>query len=178
MGKSAGVKLVIFEIFIALLKVGLPVGLTSYGLVWWALKKEYIEPVDDLKSFELEVKKRAKDKKLKKEGDHVHRKWLAFGGGFYGVVALLTWVIVETMEVVNVVLHLGGIFELIRNISFALIINLFVGALRNFVIAIAWPFYWLSEIQSDFIWAWFIVAYGAYWVGSRLALRKIGLQKI
>jgi hypothetical protein len=168
---------VITEIFIALFEAGLPVGLASFGLTWWALKKNYIAPVDNLKSLELAVKKRAKDKKLKKEGDHVHRKWLAFGGGFYGVVALLTWVVVEITEVVNFILQLGGVVELIRNLSFGLIINLLVGAIKNFVVAIAWPFYWLGEIQSDFIWVWFVVVYGAYWAGSRLALRKIGLQK-
>jgi hypothetical protein len=166
----------IYEIFIALLKVGLPVGLASYGLVWWALKKNYIAHVDNIKSLEQEVKKRTRDKKLKKEGDLFHRKWLAFGGGFYGVVGLLTYALVEIAEVRDFILQFGGIVELIKSLSFDLIINLFVGAIKNFVVAIAWPVYWLDEIQSEYIWVWFVVAYGAYWAGSRLALGKAGVE--
>lgn len=161
------------EIFMAMLTAGLPVGLASFGLAWWALKKKYIARVDTLKSLEREVKKRSKDKTLKKEGDPVHRKWLAFGGGFYGVVGLLTYALVEMAEVRDFILHLGGILELIKSISFDLVIQLFVGAIKNFVVAIAWPLYWLNEIQSERIWVWFIVAYGAYWAGTRLALRKM-----
>jgi len=169
---------VIYEIFIAILMVGVPFGLASYGLAWWALKHNYIGRVDTLKSLEKEVKKRSKDKTLKKEGDLFHRKWLAFGGGFYGVAGLLTYAHVEITDVWDFILHLGGILEMIRNISFDLVIQLFVGAIKNFVVAIAWPLYWLSEIQSDRIWVWFIVAYGAYWAGSTQALRKIGVEKI
>lgn len=161
----------------AILKVGVPVGLASYGLAWWALKNHYIGRADTLKSLEKAVKKRSKDKALKKEGDPFHRKWLAFGGGFYGVAGLLTYAVVELTEVRDFILQLGGILDMIRNISFDLVIQLFVGAIKNFVVAIAWPLYWLSEIQSDRIWVWFIVAYGAYWAGSTLALRKTGVEK-
>lgn len=160
------------EILIAMFKVGLPIGLASYGLTWWALKNDYISEVASVKGFEQAVKKRRKDKELKKEGDRVHRKWLAFGGGFYGVVGLLTYVVVELAEIRDFIMQLGGIAELIRNLSFDLIIRLFIDAIMNFVVAIAWPAYWLSEIQSDHIWVWFLVAYGGYWVGSRMAIRK------
>jgi len=165
---------VISEIFIALFKVGLPVGLTSYGLVWWALKKNYISEVASVKSFEQAVKKRKKDKALKKQGDPVHRKWLAFGGGFYGVVGLLTYAAVEFAEIRDFILQFGGFIEMIKNLSLNFVISLLVGAIKNFVAAIAWPVYWLNEIHSEHIWIWFVVAYGAYWAGSRLALRKMG----
>lgn len=166
----------ISEIFIALIKVGLPVGLTSYGLVWWALKKNYISEVASVKSFELAVKKRKKDKSLKKDGDPFHRKWLAFGGGFYGVVGLLTYAVVEIAEIRDFIFQIGGFIEMIKNFSFNMVINLLVGAIMNFVAAIAWPAYWMSEIQSERIWIWFLVAYGGYWAGTRLALRKMELE--
>lgn len=162
----------IHEILLAILMAGLPVGLASFGLAWWALKKNYIARVDTLKNFEREVKRRSKDKTLKKEGDSVHRRWLAFGGGFYGVVGLLTYTLVEITEVWNFILRLGGIIELIKSISFNLVIELFVGAIKNFLVAIAWPIYWMDEIQSERLWVWLFVAYGAYWAGIRLALRK------
>ena len=177
-GEKGSIHRMLQEIFIAILKVGLPVGLASYGLVWWALKKNYLDQVANLKGFEQEMKKRTKDKELKKEGDPVHRKWLAFGGGFYGVVGLLTYAVVELGEIRDFIMQFGGIAGLIRNISFNLIISLFIDAIMNFVIAIAWPAYWLSEIHSSRIWVWFAVAYGAYWSGSHLALRSIDVKDV
>lgn len=162
----------ISEFFIALVKAGLPVGLASYGLVWWALRNDYLSREGDIKSFEKEARKRRKDKSLKKEGDTLHRKWLAFGGGFYGVVGLLTYALVELQEIRDFVAQLGGLVELIRNISIDLFIRLFIDALKNFIVAIAWPAYWLGEIRSNHIWIWFIAAYGGYWAGTRLALRQ------
>ncbi len=160
----------ISEFFLALFKAGLPVGLCSYGLAWWALKKNYVTPVSSIKGFEQAVKTRRKDKKLKGEGDAVHRKWLKFGGGFYGVVALLTYAVVELGEIRDFVMRLGGFFELIKNISLNLLINLLIGAFKNFIVAIAWPVFWMSEVHSGRIWLWFIAAYLGYWVGVRIAV--------
>jgi len=163
---------VIGDIFSAVFMAGLPVGLCSYGLAWWTIRKGYIEPVTSVKALELAVKNRRKDKVLKKQGDAAHRKWLTFGGGFYGVVALLTYAIVELGEIRDFILGLGGIFEMIRNLSLSVIINLFVGAFRNFVIAIAWPMYWLNEVRGQSFWVWLAVAYAGYWTGVRLAVRN------
>lgn len=162
----------IAEIFSAVFKAGLPVGLCSYGLAWWAIRKDYIEPVSSVKDLELAVKNRTKDKQLKKQGDAVHRKWLTFGGGFYGVVALLTYAIVELAEIRDFIMGLGGLFEMIRNLSLGVIINLFVGALKNFIVAISWPVYWLSEARGESVWLWFAVAYAGYWIGVRQAVRQ------
>ena len=79
-------------LILALLKAGLPVGLASYALVWWSLRNDYFESVASLKDVKKEVKRLSKDKEGKKNRDPVHNKWLAFGGGFYGVVGLLTYV--------------------------------------------------------------------------------------
>lgn len=161
----------ISEFFIALVKAGLPVGLASYGLVWWALRNDYLSHEGNIKSFEKEAKKRRKDKSLKK-GDKLHKKWLAFGGGFYGVVGLLTYAVVELREIRDFVAQLGGLLELIRHISIDLVIRLFIDALQNFIVAIAWPAYWLGEIRSNHIWVWFLAAYGGYWAGTHMALRQ------
>jgi hypothetical protein len=39
-------------------------------------------------------------------------------------------------------------------------------------VAIAWPGYWLSSIDSQYVWLWFVAAYAGYWAGARLALRR------
>ncbi len=168
----------ISEFISALLKAGLPIGLCSYGLAWWAMKKNYIASVDSMKSFEQAVKIRKKDKSLRMEGDAVHRKWLKFGGGFYGVVALLTYAVVELGEIRDFILQLGGLVELIKSLSLDLLINLLVGAVKNFLVAIAWPAYWMGEVHSGRIWLWFIAAYAGYWVGVHLAVRQFAEESV
>ena len=53
-----------------------------------------------------------------------------------------------------------------------MLIGLLVEALRNFILAIAWPAYWLSSIHTGHAWLWFLAAYAGYWAGARLALRR------
>ncbi len=163
----------IYEILIAVLKAGLPVGLASYALVWWALKKDYLSSVGNLKDFEKEVKRLSKDKELKKQGDPVHKKWLVFGGGFYGVVGLLTYALVELGEIRDFFARFESIGVLISSISLNMFIGLIADALKNFIVAISWPVYWMNDINSNRIWIWFAVAYGGYWAGARLALNQV-----
>jgi len=174
------------EFFRAFFQAGIPVAITSFLLVWWAQKNGYISTVSGLKEFESEVKRLSKakssNKKKKKEGiaeadledihqmNPVHNKWLRFGGGFYGVVGLLTYAVVELGEIRDFFTRFDGLASLISDISVDLFIGLFIDSIKNFVVAIAWPVYWLSDIRSDHIWIWFVVAYLSYWAGSRYAL--------
>lgn len=160
------------EIFIAALKAGLPVGLASYALVLWALKKDHLGSVVSVRGMEKEIKRLNRDKESKKSADPVHRKWLAFGGGFYGVVGLLTYAVVEMGEVRDFFTQFTSIGDLIARISPDMFIRLIIDAFKNFIVAIAWPVFWLSEIRSNHVWVWFVVAYAAYWAGARLALRQ------
>ena len=102
----------------------------------------------------------------------VHNKWLAFGGGFYGVVGLLTYLVVELGEISDFITGFDGFLSFFSNISLGLFIGLFIDSIVNFVVAIAWPAYWLSDINSDYIWMWFVAAYAGYWAGTRFALSR------
>lgn len=159
------------ELFIALFKAGLPVGAGAYLLVWWALRNGYLGEAATVKDIEQEVKRLAKDKEAKKEGDPVHRKWLALGGGFYGVVAMLTLVYIELNEVLDFITGFEGIDAFMELFSLNTLINLFIETVRNSFYAIAWPAYWLGDIRGEYIWVWFIAAYAGYWLGSSLATR-------
>ena len=175
----------IIEFIKAAFIAGIPVALTSYLLAWWALKNNYFGTIDGVgvKGLEQEVKRLTKARKKKKGKDEpaepnppkmnpVHNKWLSFGGGFYGVVALLTYALVELNEVRDFISNLGGLTQWLSNISIDTIINFLIDSLKNFVIAISWPWYWMTEISSRQPWIWFLVAYGAYWAGTRFALQR------
>jgi hypothetical protein len=165
------------EFFIALFKAGLPVALASYLLVWWALRNGYLGDVETVKDIEKEVKRLAKDEEGSKNGDPVHRKWLAMGGGFYGVVALITLILIELGEVLDFIADFDGIDALIDSLGVGFLIELIIETIRNSVIAIAWPAYWLTDIPGNYIWIWFIVAYGGYWLGSHLATRQFKVRE-
>jgi hypothetical protein len=184
------------EILRAALTAGIPVGLASYGLVWWAIRNRHFGAVEKVREMEREAKRlsqerAAEKKRLKKArkaagkgGSHdppeaaaaglnpFHSKWLAFGGGFYGVVGLLTYGVVELREIWDFISGFDGLFAFIAHLGLDTLIGILVGAVKNFVVAIAWPAYWLSYIRTDYIWVWFAMAYGAYWTGAKYALRR------
>jgi hypothetical protein len=79
---------------------------------------------------------------------------------------------VELGDLRDFLLGFESVWALISRFGLDMLVELLVNALRNFVVAIAWPAYWLSDIHSDYIWLWFAVAYAAYWGGARLALQR------
>jgi hypothetical protein len=184
----------VLEFLRALFLAALPVGLASYFLFSWVLRRRQLGTVTSLKQVEQAIKRQSKErsqqkKELKRargastlaEGAHqsqatgldlVHNKWLAFGGGFYGVVGLLTYAVVELSDLRDFLLGFESIWALISRFDLDLLVNLFVNAVRNFVVAITWPVYWLAEIQSSRIWLWFLLAYAGYWGGARVALHR------
>jgi hypothetical protein len=176
----------------ALLNMGLPVGFFSFGLVWWAISRGYLNGDGgvtgigkEIKALSDERKKTNKERKKIKKGkapdrsleerkfDPVQEKWMKFGGGFYGVVAFYTYVVIEWNEIVDFVSGFGGFIAMFGRISVAALIELMVNSIVNFIAAIAWPFYWVSNAQSEFFWVWFMVAYAGYWAGIRLALLAV-----
>lgn len=190
----------IFELFRALLFAGLPVGVASYFLFAWYLdrrrgRRDGSPAVSSLRALQRDLKQehkeRAKRRKEEKHGlaaalaegahfsreqqlDLVHNKWLKFGGGFYGVVGLLTYAVVELGDLWRFLVGFESIWSLISQFGLDMLIRLFVEALRNFIVAIAWPAYWLSSgfIHEPLL--WFPIAYAGYWGGARLALQRPG----
>jgi hypothetical protein len=189
-------KFMIRELFRALFQAGVPVAVTSYLLIWWALKNEYLQNPSNMKDIKIHFKglskarsrKRKEEKKRRKAGESaedmepgqqdphkmnpIHNKWLAFGGGFYGVVGLLTYAVVELVEIRDFITQFNGFLSLFTDVTLELFIGFFINSIMNFVVAIAWPAYWLSDISSDYIWIWFVAAYIGYSAGVRLALHQ------
>ncbi|NND44602.1 MAG: hypothetical protein HKN58_04720 [Xanthomonadales bacterium] len=160
----------------ALLKLGLPVAGLTFALVWWALRKGVVSEVDTLQALskQIEAMSKKKDKDTPREKiNPVHDKWLKFGGGFYGTVALYTFALIEWPDLVE---SFSGLGELLRsNVSAAIgiligaIVEAIIESIMNFVAAIAWPVYWMSEFGASRMWLWMAIAYGGYWLGLQTA---------
>lgn len=177
-----------------LLKSSIPIAATSFGLVWWALRQDYLGGANSLDEYEqwkkaenqnrkAEKKRRKQAKRnpeaaadgldpvaedlqpVKRKFDPLHSKWMEFGGGFYGVVAFFTYALIELAEIRDFLLNLSGMF---RGGLISILVNFFIESIKNFITAIAWPAYWLSRIHSE-QWLWVIGAYGGYWLGARAA---------
>ena len=162
------------EVFWAFLMAGVPIGVFTLAIVSWALQKGYLQETLDIKALGREIKAMSKNrKKDKKEPEiqlhPVQKKWAKFGGGFYGIVAFFTYIVVEVDEIITMIANFGGFIAFLKHLGLDVMINMLVDALSNFVAAMVWPLYWMNRIDTDQIWAWFVMAYAGYWVGLKLA---------
>jgi hypothetical protein len=188
----------IFKVIWILVQSSLPIAVTTFGLVWWARRQGHLGEAASMEEYEgikaAENRQRKEEKKLRKQArkearkqgiadvspagaervsapkkkfDPLHSKWMEFGGGFYGVVAFFTYLVIEAADV-------WGLFAKIPNLfqhgPVDVLVSFFVASLKNFITAIAWPGYWLNQINSE-QWLWAIGAYCGYWLGAKLAFR-------
>ncbi|NRB71651.1 MAG: hypothetical protein HRU51_07030 [Xanthomonadales bacterium] len=156
----------------ALLIGALPVFFLTFVIVQWSLKRGLFTGDSDaqLQTDIDQLRKRQKDgedeAKDAPQLNPAERQWLQFGGRFYGMVALYTWLREEWFEVVDLLQSLGDLLRL----DLSVLIDFFIDSLMNFVTAIAWPAYWLARVQEH-QWLWVLLAYGAYLAGMRAARR-------
>lgn len=166
------------EFFWATGMVGIPVVIFTVAIVWWAMRNGQLAGETDGKGIALKLKALAK-KKGKNKGepdkrDFIQKKWAKFGGGFYGVVAFYTYLVVEITELINMVINIGGFWAFIQHLDIGVLVSMLVNAIMNFVSAMIWPVYWSNKMHASRVWLWVLVAYAGYWLGLKAALQ---LQK-
>ena len=183
------------ELFRALFQATLPLAAFSFALIWWAIKRGYFKGEGGVRALDREVKEFNKNRKLekkqrkqaKKNGeelagpgrrktDPVAEKWLAFGGGFYGLVAFYTYVLIEWDEIVEFVANFGGFWSMVSNISVGAIISLIINSIMNFIAALIWPVYWMGKAATEWLWLWLVAAYAGYWLGAKCAQHAVMKQ--
>lgn len=148
----------------------IPVGITAYFLIGWMLYSGKIEPFGNKKELEEKLKalKKGRKESKEKETNFALKKWMTFGGGFYGTAAFYTYFVIELMEVISFVGKMLRPENWTINIGIDLIINFIINSIMNFVSAILWFQYW--EVgDTVHIWVNFIAAYVGYFLGSKLA---------
>ncbi|WP_262692208.1 hypothetical protein [Kordiimonas aestuarii] len=153
----------IFQVFI-------PVAITAYLLIGWMLYSGKLEPFGDRKDLDAKLKalKKTRKEKKEKETNFALKKWMTFGGGFYGTAAFYTYIAIELKEVFT---FIGKVLDPANwhfSITLELFINFFINSIMNFVSALLWFQYWDSGDRND-IWINFITAYLGYMVGTKLA---------
>lgn len=164
----------LIEVFWALLMAGVPIAVFTLALVWWSLHGGHFKETLDSKALEREMqalgKKNKKGKTENPVSQHpLQKKWAKFGGGFYGIVAFFTYIVVEVLDITSTIMNFGGFIDFLGQLNINVIIGMLVDALTNFITAMVWPVYWIDRIETHQKWIWFAVAYGGYWVGLRTA---------
>lgn len=168
----------ILDILAAALKLGLPVA----GLSWLLFHRLYsigeIDREADGKVVRTSMKRMRKAFKDKaSRGDNLlHNKWMRFGGGFYGVAGLWTFIVIELIDFLSFVWNFPGFAALFEDGLIAFLFDMLGNQISNFVSAIVWFNYWPTESQSPFLWG--IAAYLGYGLGVGLARKGVTIRPI
>ncbi len=159
----------IFEIFSALFVLGIPVFLITWYLVRRLYRTGRLEQGVDYETFKNHLKGLKKDKE--KSEDFLHRNWMKFGGGFYGITALATLILIEIGDLISLLKDFPGIVALFEDGVVSLIVSFIVNQIQNFITSILWFAHWGDGLGETLAWAG--IAYGGYWLGLRAAERSL-----
>lgn len=159
------------QIFTVVFGLGLPVAVLSYLLLGWSYKSGRLGRDSDHKAQRAALKemKKAARKKDIPEANFVTRKWLRFGGGFYGAAGLWTLLVAELADLFSLIIDWPGIGRIFAGGPINFLVGLIKNQIGNFVTAITWFDYW-SDLAGDAgIGLVFLVAVGGYSIGRRAA---------
>jgi uncharacterized membrane protein len=166
------------EIIYPLIFAAVPLFALSFLLVFWAIKHEYISiegKETDLKQFKKTIKQNQEQPKV----NLIHKKWLFFGGGFYGLMAFITYIHVEVLEVADFIASYTTFAHFIEQITLGALIELIIQSFLNLIPAFTWFLYWPKQIDMLNGFYWLIAAYVGYQVGTKFAhwwVRRNGLN--
>ena len=169
----------IFNLLTTILSVGVPVGIFSFLMTYFAYAKGYV-------SIDVEIEHAFKNqhdekstlsKKHKKSLLFLHSKWVAFGGGFYGLIALLTFIYIELSQIVNFWFSVKGWDDVTALFNFNTLISMFIDSILNMIKSAVWFTYWPYKLNSINFIVIIFIAYIGYRYGAKFAKRYVIAQR-
>ncbi len=163
--------MILVEVLEAIFKLGLPVLVLSWLLIHRQYQTGEIAADADRQTVKSSLKKIRKAWRKDKKGRYnlIENKWMRFGGGFYGITALTTFILIELGEAVDFVVNISGVGKLLEDGLLNFVVNLLVNQFQNFIAAIIWFAYWGDDDRSIVV--WIAVPYASYLLGLNLASR-------
>ncbi len=160
--------MILDSIFIAV-GFGLPVAVLTWYLFLRLYKAGKLDRSLGHKALKPELKalkKQNKDKQTR--STHLlHNRWMRFGGGFYGLAGLWTFIVVEVKDTAGFVWDFPGFEALFADGVISLLADVLANQITNFVTAITWFVYWGKDGVGIPI--SMAVAYLSYLLGMHLA---------
>jgi hypothetical protein len=159
----------------AIFYAGLPVQVFTFLMVYYAYNKGYL--TSDVNIRDAFKDKKNPDKKFSKANKKsllfLHSKWMTFGGGFYGLLALLTFIYIELDQMAQFLIHATGWQSFLDLLSFNVIISMIIESFVNMLKALLWFTYWPNIFDMENVAIWFIASYIGYRFGANLAQRYV-----
>lgn len=144
----------------ALFLAALPIGAVAFVLYYWSYKRGYIDPTLDSDAQGEALDKLGEQWEENGErGNPVFQKWMTFGGGFYGMMSFITYIVIEGREIVSFFAEHSTIDALLEQLTFGNLIGLFYQSFLNLIPAFLWWAQWPDFIDMSNGWIWLIVAY-------------------
>lgn len=144
------------------------------------LFKHHNEEVADILTKKDKQQLKAYKKELKSQSwswqNMLMSKWVEFGGGFYGVMAVLTYAVVESQEIYAFFTSEQSFLATLYAVGFGDVFDLFLNSILNFITAIVWPVYWINKTEVFPVWVWFVVVYAGYMAGQFIAKSKSNFE--
>ena len=162
----------------AICKLGLPMLVFSWVIYSWLYRTDRLdrtlgrkadaERLTAMKAEQKANRKNARRTGVKPDEDSFWLgKWMWFGGGFYGLTALWTLLVMEFQEAFNFALNFVSWWEQYEGSALSLLIQFFVSQLANVIAALVWFSYW----GEGFSLLWVAVAWFGYLAGNEIARR-------
>jgi len=152
----------------AILSLGLPVAIMSWWVHSWMYRNNLIDKRANHKETDeavKEIRKTSKDTGVQ-TGDYWTNKWLRFGGGFYGLTALWTFIVIEAQEIWWLITNIPTVIELLSSGIFNVAIAFIKNQAMTFAQAFSWVVNWGG---SGFSLIFFFSAYIGFYLGMKLA---------
>ena len=153
------------EVIDPLFKAALPIGLMSFAIYFYLGIKGRISNSLGLRELQQDARLNVANREVRKKLNYFERKWFRFGTGYYGVVALLTFLLFEFQDAHWLVTTEGALTEVMDNLGIGTAVQFFINQIMNVAKAFAWPGYWLDDIRGKDIPLWFGISYGGYLAG-------------
>ncbi|WP_100642462.1 hypothetical protein [Alteromonas facilis] len=113
---------------------------------------------------------------MRERSDPLTKKWLDFGGGYYGIVAFVHLLYIEFNQLREFISDWNGADEILKDASVSKFINLlvqiFVEQFQNFGQAISWPAHYVKNFPISHCAILVVVSYLLYWGARTLALKR------
>jgi hypothetical protein len=152
---------------------GLPVGIFTFLMVYYAYHKGYL--TSDVNIQTAFKDKKNPHKKLSKSNKKsllfLHSKWMTFGGGFYGLLALMTFIYIELEQTIQFFINASGWQSFLNLFTFDAILSMVIESFTNMLRALLWFGYWPDVFDMKNAAIWFLAAYLGYRFGANLAQR-------
>ena len=158
-----------WEILRAIIVGGIPVAVFTFLIVQWSIASGRMDRLSGAENLPEQHRASAKKKNRNKHdtsdsrpGDLLYSKIMSFGGGYYGTMAVLTYALIECVEIWQFLTGLLDPATWINRLGVGLIVEFLVNSITNLVAAFIWFTTLPQYIRIDNGWIWLAVTYGAY----------------